>query len=430
MMKLSSSHIGLSFLCLFAWILSACAEEESPGPVPAIRFFTPNSGIIGSSVTIYGDHFIPPVDSQAGVGPHINTSIVKFNGIVAEAEHVYQDSISKQRIHTTVPEGQSSGRITITANGITGTSSTDFMVTVPTYLPNVSVSTLSNYGGIDLDIDTDGNLYVASNWDYEIFKLSPNGTKTTLLSTVNDENRGAPFGIAVDANGIVYANVGNTVRKILPDGTVSILAGSPDNDFGYIDGKGTEARFYIPWGITVDADGIVYVADWFNHRIRKIQPDGTVSTLAGNTMGSMDGPGSMAQFSGPIGIKADSNGNIFVTESAGRIRKISPDGMVTTLAGSIKGYLDGPAASAQFTSPRSITIDKSDNLYITDVYKVRRMSPDGMVATVAGSTFGMEDGPGESARFCTTAGITIDTSGAIYVTQGNGCYKIRRIVID
>ena len=408
----------------------SCNDKVDIGPVPIIRGFSPSSGVIGSPVTIFGDQFISTFSADSSRQP--NTSIITFNGTVAMAEFVYQDSIGKQRINTTVPVGATSGKITAMTNGITVSSPDDFIITTPVYLPNVTVTTVSDYSGIDLDIDNNGNLYVVENESFEIFKITQDGTRTTLLSTVNEPtDRRAPMGIAVDIDGNVYATVGNTIRKILPDGTVIVLAGSINNDSGYNDGQGAEAQFNIPWGITVDASGIVYVADFSNNKIRKITPDGTVTTLAGSTYGSVDGPSNIAQFAGPIGLTVDSIGNIYVAESV-KIRKITADGNVPTVAGSSGGYNDGPAAEAQFSGPRSIAIDTNGNMYITDHdnFVVRRISSDGMVVTVAGSTFGSIDGSGESAKFCQTSGISIDASGVIYITQRGGCGKIRKIVFN
>jgi len=426
----ATSFFFLAKICVVASLtLVSCSDKDDISPAPVIRSFSPSSGVIGSPVTIFGDQFIPTFSADSNRQP--NTSIITFNGTVAVAEYVYQDSIGKQRINTTVPIGTTSGNITATANGITVSSADEFIITVPTYLPNVTVTTVASYGGLDVSIDTDGNLYVTNNDRFEIVKINPNGTITTLLSTFNDTNRGTPMGITVGNDGYVYATVGNTIRKIFPDGTVIVLAGSTSADFGYADGQGAEARFAIPWGITVDANGIVYVADFLNNKIRKITPDGTVTTLAGSTYGSVDGPSNLAQFAGPIGLTLDSIGNIYVAESS-KIRKITPDGTVTTVAGSTGGYYDGPAAEAQFSQPRGIAIDTNGNMYITDHsnFVVRRISPDGMVVTVAGSTFGSVDGPGASAKFCQTSGIAMDASGAIYLTQGGGCGKIRKIVIN
>ena len=429
--QLATSFLFLAKICVVASLtLVACSEENDISPAPVIRSFSPNSGVIGSPVTIYGDQFIPTFSADSNRQP--NTSIITFNGTVALAEYVYQDSIGKQRINTTVPIGATSGKITAMTNGITVSSPDDFIITVPIYLPNVTVTTVSDYSGIDLDIDNNGNLYVAENKSFEIFKISQDGTRTTLLSTVNEPtDRRAPMGIAVDIDGNVYATVGNAIRKILPDGTVIVLAGSMNNDSGYSDGQGAEAQFNIPWGITVDASGMVYVADFLNNKIRKITPSGTVTTLAGSTYGSVDGSSIVAQFAGPIGLTVDSIGNIYVAESV-KIRRITPDGTVTTVAGSTGGYNDGPTSEAQFRGPRSIAIDISGNMYITDHdnFVVRRISTDGMVATVAGSTFGSVDGSGASAKFCQTSGIAIDAGGVIYVTQRGGCGKIRKIVIN
>ena len=242
----ATSFFFLARICVVASLtLVSCSDKDDISPAPVIRSFSPSSGVIGSPVTIFGDQFIPTFSADSNRQP--NTSIITFNGTVAVAEYVYQDSIGKQRINTTVPTGATSGKITATANGITVSSSDDFIITVPTYLPNVTVTTVASYGGLDVSIDTDGNLYVTNNDRFEIVKITPNGTITTLLSTVNDTNRGTPMGITVGNDGYVYATVGNTIRKIFPDGTVIVLAGSTSADFGYADGQGAEARFKKPW---------------------------------------------------------------------------------------------------------------------------------------------------------------------------------------
>ena len=409
-------------------IFISCNDKDDLGPAPVIRSFGPSSGIIGTHVTIRGDQFIPAFSPDSSRQP--NTSIITFNGTTAVAEYVHQDSIGKQRINTMVPIGATSGKITATANGITVSSADDFIITVPTYLPNVTVSTVADYGGIDVAIDSKGNLYIANNDLFEIVKIIPDGTRTTLLSTRNDTNRGAPLGITVDTDGNVYATVGNTIRKIFPDGTVMVLAGSVSADFGYADGQGAEARFSIPFGITVDDSGTVYVADLLNYKIRKISPDGTVSTLAGSTSGFTDGQGTSAQFGFPFDVALDGVGNIYVTD--GKIRKVTSNGLVTTVAGSTSGYLDGSIANAQFNGPRGIIFDPAGNLYICDSgnFVVRRIAPDGTVVTVAGTTFGNIDGPGSSAKFGQTLGLAMDATGAFYLTQGGGLCCIRKIVIN
>lgn len=399
---------------------------------PVITGFSPGSRVIGNGVVIYGNNFVPPVPvppSRVGLA---NTSIVKFNGIIAETSFVYQDSIGKQSMSATVPEGATTGKITVTANGITASSIDDFIVTIPIYVPNVTVSTITGPGGFDVTVDTDGNLYVTDNNYFKIYKITPEGSVTILLDNANDPNRWTPYGIAVDTDGNVYATSENTIQKITPDGTISILAGSGTN--GYADGQGANAQFNFPWDLEVDVNGNVYVADMLNHAIRKITPDGVVSTLAGSTFyGYADGQGTNAQFREPMGIALDAAGNILVADGGNnKIRQISPNGNVTTVAGSTAGYNDALGTAAQFHGPWGIAVSPNGDIYVCDSSNlvVRRISPDGNVTTVAGSSFGHVDGPGAIAKFGYTKGITLDAGGVIYLTQGGGFVAVRKIVIN
>ena len=399
---------------------------------PVITGFSPNNKVIGNSVKIYGNNFIPPVPVPPFYATLTNTSIVKFNSIIAESRYVYQDDVGKQSMYAIVPEGATTGKITVTAHGITASSPDDFIVYTPTYVPNVTVSTVvddrSVGGGRGVAIDTDGNFYI-THWDWrKIFKVAVDGTVTTLLDTSGTEDLPG-FGIAVDTDGNVYATVGSTIQKISPDGTVSILAGS--DTYGYADGQGASAQFQIPWGIDVDGSGNVYVADLVNNAIRKITPDGAVSTLAGSVnSGDADGQGTNAQFRGPHDVAVDADGNVFVTDTGNqKIRKISSSGYVTTIAGSSAGYNDALGTTAQFEYPYGIAVDASGNIYVGDLfnYAVRRISTEGNVTTVAGGSPGSRlDGPGSSAKFYMVRGVTLDANGAIYVNDGN----IRKIVIN
>jgi surface protein len=174
------------------------------------------------------------------------------------------------------------------------------------------------------------------------------------------------------------------------------LAG--DGSQGSTDGSGGSASFYYPYGVTVDSSGYVYVADTYNSKIRKITPGGIVSTLAGDGyQGSTDGSGSIARFENPTGIAIDLSGNIFVSESIGsRIRKITPGGVVSTLAGTgSMGSTDGPGASATFSNPYRIAVDLSGNLYIADAgnNKIRKMMNTIYEVKVYGDFTGFGNGP-------------------------------------
>jgi sugar lactone lactonase YvrE len=172
---------------------------------------------------------------------------------------------------------------------------------------------------------------------------------------------------------VYVADTGNNrIRKITPSGNVTTLAGS--GSFGYADGQGTAASFYEPTGVAVDGSGNVYVADKGNNRIRKITPSGNVTTLAGSgSRGYGEGQGTSASFSGTYGLAVDGSGNVYVADNGNnRIRKITPSGNVTTLAGSGSyGSTDGPGTSASFNSSTGVAVDGSGNVYVADMFNHR-----------------------------------------------------------
>lgn len=207
------------------------------------------------------------------------------------------------------------------------------------------------------------------------------------LETVLETGLSDPYGIAIDGKGNVYFSDGgerNAISMLAPDGSVRVLAGGTE---GYRDGVGTAASFNTPSGIALDKHGNVYVADTGNHVIRKIAPDGTVTTLAGSGIaGFADGQGAQAQFNGPVGVAVDEEGVVYVADTYNdRIRRIAPDGTVATLAGSgVPGIADGAGELAQFDTPCGIAIGK-DGIYIADSRNdaIRRINPDGTVITLA-----------------------------------------------
>jgi sugar lactone lactonase YvrE len=240
------------------------------------------------------------------------------------------------------------------------------------------------------------------------------------------------MGLAVDANGNIYvADAGNhLIRKITPAGVVTTLAGSGKPEFA--DGDGVSASFSSPSWVALDKNGNLYVSDFNNNRIRKITPSGVVTTLAGSeTAGYADGQGTAAQFKGPSGIAVDGIGNIYVGDRGNnRIRKISPSGVVTTLAGSeTAGYADGQGKAAKFNNPTSLAVDGIGNLYVADNgnNRIRKITPSGTVTTLAGSgNTGAEDGYGTAASFKGPWGIAVDAIGTVYVADQQN-HKIRKI---
>jgi len=220
---------------------------------------------------------------------------------------------------------------------------------------------------------------------------------------------------------------------ITPAGVVTTLAGLPGTG-GSADGTGTAARFSGPFAVAVDAAGTVYVADTFNHTIRRITPAGVVTTLAGlaGSAGAVDGTGSAARFATPHAIAVDAAGNVYVAELSHTIRKITPAGVVSTLAGlaSTVGSADGTGSAARFQDPRGVAVDAAGNVYVSDTANrtVRRITPAGDVTTLAGlaGATGNVDGTGSAARFASPRGASVDAAGDLYVADTNNG-SIRKI---
>ena len=240
-----------------------------------------------------------------------------------------------------------------------------------------------------------------------------------------------PRGIALDAQGNLYVVDENNhkIRKITPEGEVSTLAGST---LGFSDGAGENAQFYDPIGIAVDEQGNIYVGDANNNRIRKITPNGVVSTLAGSTAGYADGTGGSAQFDFPNGVAVDAQGNVYVADSYNhKIRKVSPNGEVSTLAGSTQGLANGLSTAAQFNFPTGIAVDSRGNVYVTDSnnHQIRKITSSGVVTTFSGSIPGYKDGAADMAQFDFPNDLFVDASGRIYIADGNN-HNVRKIDID
>ena len=244
--------------------------------------------------------------------------------------------------------------------------------------------------------DAAGNVYVADASNNKIRRIGTAGSVSTFTGTgivgasnvADSVTFNSPLGVAVDGNGNVYVAdyENNLIRKVTQAGVVSTLAGSGAK--GADNGLDTAATFNLPEALAVDGAGNVYVADNGNDLIRKVTPSGQVRTLAGNGRpGKSDGTGSAASFNSPFGIAIDANGNLYVADSGNNlIRKITPSGTVTTIAGSgAKGANDGAGSTASFNTPSGIAIDKLGNIYVADENnnKIRKISPTGVVTTIA-----------------------------------------------
>ena len=283
---------------------------------------------------------------------------------------------------------------------------------------------------------------LAQTGEYEFTTIAGLAGTSGNADGTNDEARFYfPGGIAVDSNGILYAAdiLNHTIRKLTPAGTnwvVTTIAGLAGNP-GSSDGTNSGARFDHPNGVTVDQAGNDFVADHYNHTIRKLIPSGTnwiVSTIAGLalTHGSVDGTNSEARFWSPTGIAVDTNGHLYVADTLNfTVRQIVQSGanwVVTTIAGLALNYgpADGTNSDAQFDFPYGITADRSGRLYVADfgnnaIRQILASGRDWIVSTIAGSSnaIGSADGPGWLATFNEPNSVCVDEAGFVYASDQN-----------
>ncbi len=220
--------------------------------------------------------------------------------------------------------------------------------------------------------------------------------------------------------------------------TVTYKPASTSSAAGYEDGDIAQAKFNSPHGICIDNNGNLYVTERYGNRVRKVDFEtGKVSTIAGDisavagAAGLVNGTGTEARFNNPMDIAVDSKGNLYVAESGNNcIRKITPEGTVTTFVGGTKGYADGDLADAQFNNPFGLAIDAEDNLYVTDRgnHRIRKVTPTGTVTTIAGrGGASAEDGDAlTQATFNNPAGIAIDKDGNLIITEAGG-NRVRKV---
>jgi len=370
-------HIAV-LMSFTACILVACSKN---GPVSPYKYNTLNgkgvTGVTGSTGT------------TGGITNPDSTKTINFSApddvAVDAAGNVYVADYGNNLIRKISPAG--------VVTTIAGTGS-------PGAVNGTGIAASFN-GPSGIALDAAGNIYVADAGNDVIRKITTAGVVSTFAGTVVVADTSntitaepsflGPSGVAVDASGNVYvADAGdNQIRKISPAGTISTLAGSGDS--GAADSTGTAATFNNPTGVALDAAGNVYVADLLNNLIRKVTPAGLVSTLAGSgNIGSADGTGTAASFYFPNSVAVDASGNVYVTDAINNlIRKITPDGTVSTLAGSgSPGSANGTGTAASFNDPAGIAVDASGNLYVADANNnlIRKISPAGVVTTLAGNT--------------------------------------------
>ncbi|HLN00825.1 MAG TPA: hypothetical protein VK335_16165 [Bryobacteraceae bacterium] len=309
-------------------------------------------------------------------------------------------------------------------------------------------------------VDLDGNLYIAEPDNNRVQMLPRGGALQPFAGSVNPGDSGdegpaaaaqfvAPSGVAVDRAGNVYiADTANhNVRKVTADGIVHHFAGSGSPGFDGDGGPASSASLFLPSGLAVDGNGNVYIADSNNQRIRKVTPDGTITTIAGNgdiNSTGDEGPATDAGVPAPSSVAVDGAGNVYVTEPLDHVvRKITTDGMIHTVAGIVdsSGFSGdgGPATSAQLWAPGGVALDFNGALYIADTnnQRIRKVAANGVIRTIAGSTsnavllggFSGDGGPATSAELNQPMGLALDTRGALYVADYQN-QRVRQIHVS
>lgn len=298
------------------------------------------------------------------------------------------------------------------------------------------------YSPVGVAVDASGNIFISDTYNDYIRKVTRDGTihwfagvgvspqPGSLQSGVQAtaEQLSLPAGMVIGPNGNLYfADCGtHRVLMISSDGTITTIAGTVQSGYLGDGGPATSAQLSWPKDIAFDKSGNLYIADSANNVIRKVDANGVITTIAGTGIAGFSGDGQSAinaQFSVPSGIGIDKDGNVYVSDTNNyRVRRIDPTGVVTTIAGTgVAGFSGdgGPAISAQLSYPTGIKIDAAGNVYVADAGAVRRITPDGSIASIAGtgvSGYTGDGGPATSAQL-NAWGLAFDNSGNIYIAS-------------
>jgi hypothetical protein len=407
-----------SLLGVWLWVLAAC--------LPAAVLGQANYATPYTFTTLAGNNGYGSADGTNSAARFA----YPYGVVVDSATNVYVGDTINHTIRKMTPVG--TNWVVRTLAGLAGSAgSAD---------GTGSAARFSDPSGVALD--TEGNLYVTDTGNNTIRQVTPVGTNwvvTTLagragvLGSANGTGTNAlfyrPFGVAVDSAGNVYVadTYNDTIRKVTRAGVVTTLAGLAGTA-GFVNGTGSGAQFNTPWGVAVDGATNVYVADAVNDAIRKITPAGVVTTLAGGTSGTNDGTGSAARFHTPEYVAVDSATNLYVADTYNHtIRKVTTAGVVTTLAGlaGVSGSADGTNSVARLYFPEGVAVDSATNVYVADGFNdaIRKLTPVGtncVVTTLAGRATGgpgSADGTGSTAQFDTPFGVSLDSADNVYVAD-------------
>ena len=307
---------------------------------------------------------------------------------------------------------------------------------------------------LDVAAGPDGSLYIADTTNRRIRRLWPDGIITTVAGAANAgfggdggpaiaAGIGYPRSIAVGPDGSLYitADTYPSVRRVGPDGIITTVAGTATTGYSGDGGPAVEASLNSPYGIAIGPDGSLYIAELGNSRIRRVGPDGIITTVAGNGTAGSSGDGGLATAASlwnPRGIAVGRDGSLFIADyGISRVRRVGPDGIITTVAGSGQSYQPifsgdgGPATAAMIYQPTDVAIGADGSLIIADWgnRRIRSVAPDGIITTIAGNGiegFSGDSGPSLAARLYQPSGIAVGPDGSLYIADQQN-HRIRRV---
>jgi trimeric autotransporter adhesin len=452
----------LSFICfaqseIISTVAGSPLNGDFSGCVFMAGWFSPAGIVVDSSGNLYiGSNFnacilkMTPggtIRNFAGNGtfgyggdggPAISAAVYYPSGGLAmdSSGSIYIADIGNWRIRKVTPDGII---VTVAGNGNPGYSGDGGLaISAEISWPN------------GVAVDSSGNLYIADSDNHHIRKVTPDGIISTVAGNGTAGYSGdggpaasaalnSPGSVAVDSSGNLYIAdyLNNRIRKVTPDGIISTVAGNGIEGFSGDGGSAITAAIYNPWGVAVDSSGNLYIADAGNSRVRKVTPDGIISTIAGNGSPGYSGDGgsaTSAEMYYPSSVALDSSGNLYIVDDVGFVRKVTPDGIISTVFGAWYSGDGGSATSAEISGPFNVAVDSSGNLYFTDANnnRIRKVTPGGIISTVAGNNignYGGDSGSDTDAMLAVPTGLAMDSSGNLYVSESCSSF-IKKVTAD
>ncbi|KAG2389232.1 hypothetical protein C9374_014632 [Naegleria lovaniensis] len=426
------------------------------GPATSSKLFYPYSVAVNSAgevfIADFSNHRVRKVSTGGIISTIAGTGTPGFSGdnIPATSAKIYNptsvavNSVGELFItdsnNNRIRKVSTSGIIsTIAGTGISGFSG-----------DNGPATSAQIFNPHSVAVNSIGEVFFADFNNRRIRKITTDGNIVTIAGNSNYgripiENMfvsSFTYVTALSDGGMLFSDTANhIVRRIHADNTVTTVAGNVLSGFAGDNGPATTARLNAPRGVAVNSAGEVFIADFSNHRVRKVSTDGIISTIAGTGISGFsgdNGPATSAQLFNPYSVAMNSVGEVFVADSNNhRIRKVSTSGVISTIAGiGVAGFVgdNGPATSARLNSPRGVVVNSAGEVFIADYnnHRIRKVSTDGIISTIAGTGIGGfsgDNGPATSAQLNYPTSVAVNSAGELFIADYNN-RRIRKVTTD